>query len=113
TLTRHVKEGLDATEEVRVGEVLVRLGGQKEKIGNAGVTEKASSENIGHSAQSTEKEAVTNVSVFVRKAHDGGRDLGSKWGVATVINGEAISVVQNRIADAGFKELAIIPMGAD
>ncbi|MCI89679.1 sulfate transporter, partial [Trifolium medium] len=32
--------------------------------------------------------------------------------VATVINGEAIPVVKNRIADAGFPELAIIPMGA-
>ncbi|MCI17573.1 sulfate transporter, partial [Trifolium medium] len=33
--------------------------------------------------------------------------------VATVINGEAIPVVQHRIADAGFIYLDIIPMGAD
>ncbi|PNX63322.1 putative sulfate transporter, partial [Trifolium pratense] len=40
-----------------------------------------------------------------------------KWArngvVATVINGEAIPVVQNRISDAGFKDLVLIPMGAD
>jgi hypothetical protein len=33
--------------------------------------------------------------------------------VATVNNGEAIPVVQNRISDAGFGDLDIIPMGAD
>jgi hypothetical protein len=33
--------------------------------------------------------------------------------VATVINGEAIPVVQNRITDAGFRDLVITPMGAD
>jgi hypothetical protein len=33
--------------------------------------------------------------------------------VATVINGEAIPVVQNRIIDAGFEDLVITPMGAD
>ncbi|CAJ2667463.1 unnamed protein product [Trifolium pratense] len=40
-----------------------------------------------------------------------------KWArngvVATVINGEAIPVVQNRISDVGFKDLVLIPMGAD
>ncbi|MCI21323.1 sulfate transporter, partial [Trifolium medium] len=33
--------------------------------------------------------------------------------VATIINGEAIAVVQNRILDARFNDLVIIPMGAD
>ncbi|MCI82341.1 sulfate transporter, partial [Trifolium medium] len=33
--------------------------------------------------------------------------------VATVINGEAVLVVQNRITDAGFIDLVLIPMGAD
>lgn len=31
----------------------------------------------------------------------------------TVINGEAILFVQERIEDIGFKDLDIIPMGAD
>ncbi|PNX70343.1 putative sulfate transporter, partial [Trifolium pratense] len=33
--------------------------------------------------------------------------------VATVLNGEAIPVVQNRLSDAGFSDLILIPMGAD
>ncbi|GAU12294.1 hypothetical protein TSUD_142030 [Trifolium subterraneum] len=33
--------------------------------------------------------------------------------VATVTKGEAIPVVQQRVADAGFNDLEIIPMGAD
>ncbi|GAU25531.1 hypothetical protein TSUD_280160 [Trifolium subterraneum] len=33
--------------------------------------------------------------------------------VATIINGEAVPVVQNRITDAGFHDLILIPMGAD
>ncbi|MCI26078.1 DUF4283 domain protein, partial [Trifolium medium] len=33
--------------------------------------------------------------------------------VATVTNGEVVPVVQNRITDAGFNELVLIPMGAD
>ncbi|GAU34888.1 hypothetical protein TSUD_144190 [Trifolium subterraneum] len=33
--------------------------------------------------------------------------------VVTIINGEAVPVVQNRITDAGFQDLILIPMGAD
>jgi hypothetical protein len=33
--------------------------------------------------------------------------------IATVINGESIPVVQNRIADAGVEDIDIIPLGAD
>ncbi|MCI59800.1 DUF4283 domain protein, partial [Trifolium medium] len=33
--------------------------------------------------------------------------------VASVVNGEAVSVVQNRVKDAGFHELDILPLGAD
>jgi len=33
--------------------------------------------------------------------------------VATVLNGEAILVLQHRIFDAGVEQLDLIPMGAD
>ncbi|MCI67240.1 sulfate transporter, partial [Trifolium medium] len=33
--------------------------------------------------------------------------------VATVINGEVVPLVQQRIADAGFNSLVITPLGAD
>lgn len=40
-----------------------------------------------------------------------------KWArsgvLANLVNGEAITVVQNRVDDAGFADLEIIPVGAD
>lgn len=40
-----------------------------------------------------------------------------KWArrglVGTVINGEPVPLIQNRVEDAGFKDLDIIPLGAD
>ncbi|MCI84875.1 hypothetical protein A2U01_0106153, partial [Trifolium medium] len=60
-------EGEGYAEGVRVGEVMVRLGGHKEKERNAGVADKGINENIGQVAQPTKKEAVTSASVFVRK----------------------------------------------
>jgi len=52
---------------------------------------------------------------MVRKYRSQEEDL--KWAcngvVASVINGEAILVVQNRLEDAGFTDLDIILMGAD
>ncbi|MCI82813.1 putative bromodomain protein, partial [Trifolium medium] len=52
--------------------------------------------------------------VYVRKYKPAMEDV--KWAqnkvVATVINGEAIPIVHNRIADVGFTELTIIPTGA-
>ncbi|MCI84353.1 hypothetical protein A2U01_0105631, partial [Trifolium medium] len=52
-----MKEGVDATEGVHVGDVLVRLGGQKKKEGKAGVPEKERKEIIGNYAQPTDQEA--------------------------------------------------------
>ncbi|MCI49138.1 sulfate transporter, partial [Trifolium medium] len=36
-----------------------------------------------------------------------------KGAVSTVINGEAVPLVQQRIEDAGFTDLVITPLGAD
>lgn len=33
--------------------------------------------------------------------------------VGTVINGESIPLIQNRVKDVAFKDLEIIPLGAD
>jgi hypothetical protein len=54
-------------------------------------------------------------SIFMRNYRSKSDDV--QWAknglVATVINGEAIHVVQNRITDAGFNDLVVTPMGAD
>ena len=53
--------------------------------------------------------------VFVPKYTSNVKDVASatKGLVVSVLNGDAISVLQRRIFDAGFEKLAIIPMGAD
>lgn len=55
----------------------------------------------------------TNQQKLVRAFRSVEEDL--KWVrrglVATVINGEAIPLIQSRISDAGFKDLDFIPLG--
>lgn len=52
---------------------------------------------------------------LVRKYRSNMNDL--KWArsgvLVTVVNGEAITLIQNRVEDAGFVNLDIIPLGAD
>jgi hypothetical protein len=54
-------------------------------------------------------------SILVRSYRSKSEDVqwAQKGLVATVINGEAIPVVQNRVIDAGFEDLVVTPMGAD
>ncbi|MCI55524.1 sulfate transporter, partial [Trifolium medium] len=58
-----------------------------------------------------EKECRVLVLNYRTKSDDG------KWAqngiVATVVNGEAVPVVQSRITDACFNDVVLIPMGAD
>ncbi|MCI35119.1 DUF4283 domain protein, partial [Trifolium medium] len=53
--------------------------------------------------------------VYVRKYNFVPDDV--EWActgvVATILNGEAVPLVQNRITDAGFKDLVVIHLGAD
>ncbi|GAU38018.1 hypothetical protein TSUD_395770 [Trifolium subterraneum] len=110
-----VKEGDDGGEGVQVGEVLVRLGDRKKSAGSTGEVGQGSHELTGYPAKHFEKEVEPSASVFVRKYKPLTEDV--QWArdgmVATVTNGEAIPVVHSRVADAGFSDLDIIPMGAD
>ncbi|GAU43941.1 hypothetical protein TSUD_284480 [Trifolium subterraneum] len=102
-------------EGVQVGDVFVRLWGEKEKEVVIGVSEKGVSKIIGHSEQPKETESAREVSIFVCKYTPSMEDvLWAQSGVvATIINGEAVTVVQHRIEDAGFTGLVIIPLGAN
>ena len=55
------------------------------------------------------------VKKLVRMYRSNGNDL--QWAhsgaLATVVRGEAITLVQNPVEDVGFVDLDIIPMGAD
>ncbi|MCI10631.1 sulfate transporter, partial [Trifolium medium] len=69
---------------VRVGEVLVRLGDRQKKVDRVVAQEKEAIQNLGIKALRTKGDELPVTSVYVRK-----------------------------IADTGFKDLVIIPMGAD
>lgn len=52
---------------------------------------------------------------LVKKYRSHEEDL--KWArrgmVGTVLNGESVPLIQNRVEDAGFQDVGIIPLGAD
>ncbi|MCI70943.1 hypothetical protein A2U01_0092206, partial [Trifolium medium] len=77
------KEGVVSLEGVRVGDVLVRLGGEKGKGGSTGAPEKRASENIGHFTQPTEKETVPEASEYVHKYRPTSEDL--TWAQSGVV----------------------------
>jgi hypothetical protein len=105
------------TEEgsrMRVGDIVVNLGGRKTRV--------ASKNGLQQGEVHGSKEVASAGAVKERENKVFLRNYSSKVGdvqwaqnglVATVINGEAIPVVQNRITDAGFRDLVITPMGAD
>ncbi|GAU48515.1 hypothetical protein TSUD_244350 [Trifolium subterraneum] len=109
------KSGPGLQEGVKVGDILVKLGAQHELIvQNEGQRngEGPTPNNLGTlAAVAQEKENRILLRKYCTKPDD------VQWVhnglVATVINGEAIPVVQNRITDAGFTDVEIIPMGAD
>jgi len=103
-----VDGGLTKGEEggVRVGTVLVRVGGagRKEGEGEGGVDERKAS---------TTKQ--TTVTKLIRKyrTHDEDLNWAKRGFIGTVIDGASIPLIQNRVEDAGFKDVDIIPIGAD
>ncbi|GAU17134.1 hypothetical protein TSUD_106330 [Trifolium subterraneum] len=108
-------EGPESTEGLRVGDIVVKIGAQQEHdVQNAGKQKgkgfcSTSMDSPVFAIQEKKSKILTRkyctTSDDVQWAHNGL--------VATVINGEAIPVVQSRITDAGFNNVEIIPMGAD
>ncbi|MCH79282.1 cysteine-rich receptor-like protein kinase [Trifolium medium] len=110
-----VKGGGDSAGGVKIGDVMVQLGDNKDKEGTVGAKARVLRPVTDNRERQPEKEYAPDNSVLMRKYNTTSDDL--QWAregvVATVINGEAIPIIQNRIMDAGFNELAIIPLGAD
>jgi hypothetical protein len=98
-------------EGVLVGDIVLNLGNRNKPIAQA--------ESQQQPPKSSDVPAVivkeSESNIFMRNYRSKSDDV--QWAknglVATVINGEAIPVVQNRITDAGFKDLVVTPMGAD
>ncbi|MCI36134.1 DUF4283 domain protein, partial [Trifolium medium] len=100
---------------VRVGDIVVKLGARQERVVRKEAQKNGDGLNSKKLELHTEGAKENESRVLLRNYRSMSDDV--KWVqnglVATVINGEAIPVVQNRISDTGFGDLVIIPMGAD
>jgi hypothetical protein len=103
---------LEPVVGVKVGDVTVRLEKDRGKGSGLGGSKKVIG-TIG--AGKAQSEGQPSIQKLMRKYRSCEEDfLWARCGViATVINGESIPVVQNRIADAGVEDIDIIPLGAD
>ncbi|KEH25709.1 RNA recognition motif [Medicago truncatula] len=112
-----VGDGRNQLVEVRVGEVKVRL--DRGKLAN---DRRSSKQSVKEDFKSQQKPTIQppverqpSIQKLLRMYRSTGEDL--QWArsgfLASVINGEAIPVVQTRIEDAGFKDLDVIPLGDD
>ncbi|PNX77214.1 putative sulfate transporter [Trifolium pratense] len=101
------------TKGVRVGDIVVELGARKVNS----TYKKAHKEGITPLPPKVELQAATvkDSRCFMKCYRTKSDDV--KWAnngvVATIRNGEAVPLVQDRIVDAGFNDLVLIPMGAD
>ncbi|PNY07495.1 cysteine-rich receptor-like protein kinase, partial [Trifolium pratense] len=109
-----VKMEISAPKEgVRVGNIIVELGARKVKSSQ----KKAQKEGNKLPPEKIEPQADTVKDRRCLMKSYRTKPADAKWAsngvVATIINGEAVPLVQDRIVDAGFNDLVLIPMGAD
>ncbi|MCI63362.1 sulfate transporter, partial [Trifolium medium] len=84
----------------------------QEKGNHVGAQENEARQNVSITTMCPGEDEIPVSRTYVRKYRTAADDV--QWAqhdmVATVVNGEAVSMVQNRIEDAGFKELDILPL---
>jgi len=99
--------------ELRVGSVVLKMGRKERPM--VGEGEKRVEVGTGKSARNIRTDMQTVSKTFVRRYTPCEDDV--EWAcnglVGTVLNGELIPVIQDRVEDAGFKDINIIPFGAD
>jgi hypothetical protein len=115
TVMNTLQKGADPEKEVRVGEVVIRLGERKKKVDRTGGPVEDDNQNLGVKVLRSVEKEVSGTSVYIRKYSTTVDDV--KWAqngmVASVKSGEAVPVIQRRIVDAGFNPLVFTPLGAD
>ncbi|GAU30400.1 hypothetical protein TSUD_364460 [Trifolium subterraneum] len=103
------------TEDVRVGDIVVRIGTLQEPTTRMDAPVQEAGLMVRKPIAPSEVAKEKGDRILIRNFRTKSDDV--QWAqnglVETVINGEAVPVVQNRITDAGFHNLIIIPMGAD
>lgn len=99
-------------EDVQVGKVLVRLGQGPRQEQETCRGQGATVTGAGRTLKVGGQPSIQNL---VRKYRSTMEDLAwARNGVtATVLNGESIPIVQDRITDAGMLDIDITPLGAD
>jgi len=92
----------------------VRVGGRKK--GGEGEGAKEVADRVeGKVGRNANTDKLTEHTRLVRKYRSCEEDV--KWAtcglIGTVTDGASIPLIQNRVEDAGFKDIDIIPLGAD
>jgi hypothetical protein len=109
------KEGTGPPKGVQVGDIVIQLGDCQKHV--ASIEGQKSREERVRKDSDLPADASTGreCSIFLRNYRSKAEDVhwAHKGIVATVINGEAVPMVQSRITDAGFTGLVVTPMGAD
>lgn len=98
---------------VRVGKVMVSVRGKEGSKGEEGELEGGVEEGLVRRSAGTPYQTKTKklVRKFISLEED---RLWAKRGmIGTVIGGESIPLIQSGVEDAGFKDIDIIPLGAD
>ncbi|GAU51099.1 hypothetical protein TSUD_411800 [Trifolium subterraneum] len=102
-------------DSVRVGDIVVKLGPRQEQVSSIDGQKKGEGQSSNGTNMHTDIVKEQDTRVLLRNYQTMKDDV--QWArngvVATVINGEAIPVVQSRIIDVGFNDLVIIPIGAN
>jgi len=99
--------------ELRVGSVVLKMGRkERRKVGEG---ENVVEVGTGKSDRniSTDKQTVSKTFVRRYTLCDEDVEWASNGLVGTVLNGESIPIIQDIVEDAGFKDINIIPLGAD
>lgn len=98
-----------------MGSVMVSVGGSKKKGGDGEGVEKLADRVVGKVGRKASTNKSNDQTMMVQKYRSFEEDL--KWAtrglIGTMIDGAPIPLIQNKVVDAGFKDIDIIPLGAD
>lgn len=99
--------------EMRVGSVVLKMGRKERALEGVGGT--LDGVGLETSGRKISADMTTVVQKLERRYRPCAEDIewASKGLVGTVLNGESIRIIQNRVEDVGFKDVDIIPLGAD
>ncbi|GAU22592.1 hypothetical protein TSUD_134920 [Trifolium subterraneum] len=102
-------------EDVRVGEIVVKLGTRQEMGEKSKGQQKKGGSHVKDPTmiEVTGKDIERQALLRKYKAKSDDVSWAQQGVVATISNGEAVPMVQTRITDAGFTNIFLIPMWAD